>query len=104
MTPTPKEIRKIGDVAMRILWSDGKNVRYDAPFLRDNCHCAACRHELTGERLLPEGSVPPDLKILKSEILGNYALGFQFSDGHSTGIYSFDMLYKFGEALANQSS
>lgn len=91
-TIAPREIRKVGDVAMRIIWSDGKDCRLAAPALRDACQCAACRNELTGERLLPEGSVSPDIRIVKSDIVGNYALGFHFSDGHSTGIYTFEML------------
>lgn len=93
MTPAPTALRKIGDLSFKITWADGKESSYSAFDLRDNCRCAACRNELTGERIL--GEVSKDIKILKSEIMGNYALGFQFSDGHSTGIYTFDWLYSF---------
>lgn len=79
---------------MKIKWNDGCDAQYPALYLRENCQCAACRHELTGERLLNSAALPKDLSILKSEIIGQYALGFLFSDGHSTGIYTFDMLRK----------
>jgi ATP-binding protein involved in chromosome partitioning len=97
MTPAPTALRKIGDQSFKISWADGKESSYSGYDLRDNCRCAACRNELTGERLLAPGSVPKDIKILKSEIMGNYALGFEFSDGHSTGIYTFDWLYGYSK-------
>jgi hypothetical protein len=34
--------------------------------------------------------------VLLDDLVGRYALAFKFSDGHDTGIYSFDMLYKLG--------
>lgn len=89
----PTEIRKRpGGAGMKITWADGHVSEYDAKTLRRECRCAACRHELTGERLLDPATVPDNLTILKAEILGQYALGFLFSDGHSTGIYPFDTL------------
>ncbi len=89
---TPTEIRKIGDRKMKLSWPDGRVCDYEAVTLRANCRCAACRNEHTGELILDPASLPTDIRILKSEILGNYALGFLFSDGHSTGIYTFDYL------------
>ncbi len=79
---------------MKITWSNGRQMEYPAFFLRDNCRCAACQHELTGERLLKTDSIPKDITIQKAEIIGQYALGFHFSDGHSTGIYTYDFLEK----------
>ncbi|MCG3204743.1 MAG: hypothetical protein KCHDKBKB_01459 [Elusimicrobia bacterium] len=73
-------------------WPAMEEKVFSARFLRQECPCAACRHELTGERLLDPSSVPNDLVIVSSEIIGQYALGFQFSDGHSTGIYTFEYL------------
>jgi len=88
----PKEIKKLGDRGMNFVWPDGHESEFDAVTIRENCRCAGCRHELTGKRILQPGSVAADIKILKSEVLGNYALGFVFSDGHSTGIFSYDYL------------
>ena len=91
----PTEIRKLaGGAGMKLSWSDMGTRSFTAQLLRQQCPCAACRHELTGEQLLDPTSVPADLTIAKSEIVGQYALGFHFSDGHSTGIYTFDYLRK----------
>lgn len=89
----PTEIRKRpGGVGLKIAWDDGHSSEYTAAHLRRWCRCAACQHELTGERLLDQASVPETLAIAKADLVGNYAIGFAFSDGHSTGIYSFDWL------------
>lgn len=90
----PSSIRKIGSVAMRLTWEDGHTSEYSAKYLREQCHCAACRHELTGEQLLDPASIPHDLKIVSSQLIGHYALGFEFGDGHRTGIYTFENLRK----------
>ena len=93
MKMMPREIRKkSGGAGMKLDWPDGQVSDFSAAYLRRNCRCAACQHELTGARLLDPKTVPEDLKIERAEILGKYALGFLFSDGHSTGIYSFDWL------------
>lgn len=93
----PREIRKRpGGTGMKIIWDDGRENDYSARDLRLNCHCAACRHEVTGEILLKPESIPAHLTIEKAEIIGQYALGFHFSDGHSTGIYTFDFLREMG--------
>jgi ATP-binding protein involved in chromosome partitioning len=98
----PREIRKLsGGAGMKLVWPDGQVNEFPAAFLRRHCRCAACQHELTGEQLLDPKSVADDLKIEKAQILGQYALGFLFSDGHSTGIYSFDWLRTLGEQPVN---
>ena len=89
----PTEIRKRpGGTGMKFTWADGHLSEYDAAHLRRWCRCATCQHELTGERLLDPASVPDNLTITKAELVGNYAVGFVFSDSHSTGIYSFEWL------------
>ena len=91
----PKEIRKLAEGAgMKISWSDGHEVTWTSYDLREACRCAACRHELTGENLIHPGSIPKDVQILKAQLMGNYALSFLFSDGHSVGIYPFEALRK----------
>jgi ATP-binding protein involved in chromosome partitioning len=89
---------------MKISWPDGLLGDFSASFLRRHCRCAACQHELTGERLLDPASVPDNLTVEKAEILGRYALGFSFSDGHSTGIYTFDWLRSLAEASRQGAS
>ena len=98
MTPetTPAGIKKIGQEKLEITWLDKKVCVYSAQKLRQECRCASCQNELTGERILIQSDVPADLKLLGAETVGNYALSFTFSDNHGSGIYPFDVLRKIG--------
>lgn len=88
----PVQIVEESDREVRITWSDGTESLYNAAQLRRACPCAACIDEWTGKKLLLEESVPDDLFIKKTGIVGRYALNFQFSDGHDSGIFSFNFL------------
>jgi len=88
----PKEIRKVGSEALRITWSDGVTKEYFARLLRQQCPCAACRNEFTGERRLDPNSVSEAIQIITVRPVGRYALSIFFSDNHGTGIYPFEML------------
>ncbi len=91
---SPKTIENVDDLRLRIVWEDGHESVYSFQFLRQNCPCAMCRDEWSGEPLLDPETVPSDTKPTRSEIVGNYAISFSFSDGHGTGIYSFENLRK----------
>jgi DUF971 family protein len=53
--------------------------------------------EGSGEQTLEAARVPLDLSIHRTTPVGRYALAFEFSDGHRTGIYSFDLLRELCE-------
>jgi DUF971 family protein len=89
---SPLSIRKKGGERLTIGWGDGHESVYPARYLRGRCPCAQCVSETTGRRLVFEEHVNPDVQILAARIVGNYALHIEWSDGHSTGIYSFDFL------------
>ncbi|HMT09154.1 MAG TPA: DUF971 domain-containing protein [Pyrinomonadaceae bacterium] len=88
----PTQIIEESDREFSIKWSDDKETRYDAATLRRKCPCAGCVNEWTGEKMLDDGTVPDDLTIKSTAIVGRYALSFTFSDGHDTGIFSFRYL------------
>lgn len=88
----PTGIEKIDDDKLRIVWEDKHESVYSFRFLRQNCPCAMCRDEWSGEMLLDPGDVAEDIRSTKAEIVGNYAISFSFSDGHGAGIYSFENL------------
>lgn len=90
----PKEIRKIGAKELKITWSDDHVSVYSFLWLRQNCQCALCIDEWSGQPLLAREKVPQDIEGLKVSIVGQYAVSIQFSDGHSTGIYLFTLLRK----------
>jgi len=77
---------------LRIEWADGHVSEYEPRYLRLQCRCAGCIDEMSGARLLDPGTVPEDVYPLEIRYVGRYALGFAWSDGHSTGIYPFEML------------
>ncbi len=93
MAALPREITQ-GSRELKIAWEGGSESVYPAALLRRHCPCALCRDEWTGRSTLDPASVPEDLAILKAELVGQYAVAIQFSDGHSTGIYSFENLRK----------
>lgn len=94
MQPSLLEVKKNSASELLFRWSDGHEQTYSAAYLRKNCRCAYCVNELTGERLLNVGNIPDDLGVEKVALVGRYALNFQFSDSHQTGIYPFKLLYE----------
>ena len=89
---TPKRIKRVSPTQTDILWNDGHVGSYPSWYLRENCPCADCVDEFTGERKLVPGSIPAGLERTHVELVGNYALNFKWSDDHSTGLYTFDLL------------
>ena len=75
-----------------ITWSDGQVCSYPHRYLRIQCACASCVEEMTGKRILNVSGVPEDVFAVEYAPVGRYALQFIWSDGHSTGIYPFEML------------
>ncbi len=81
-----------------ITWADGHASHYDFEFLREQCPCATCNDE-RAKKAEVGPAVPSALPMFKPKVkargaqaVGQYAIKIDFSDGHSTGIYSFDML------------
>ena len=77
---------------LRIRWKDGTVSEYPPRYLRLCCPCAGCVEEMTGRPLLDPARVPLDVYPAKIAYVGEYALAFEWSDGHRTGIYPFDYL------------
>jgi DUF971 family protein len=89
----PAEIGPTEDAShLRIRWSDGHVSEYSPRYLRLRCRCAGCVDEYTGVRTLLPEHVPPDVYPLRIVYVGRYAIRFDWSDAHRTGIYSFEML------------
>ncbi len=87
---------------LSVLWEDGHRDDFDVRDLRLDCHCAVCVSETSGRALLDPKSVPPDIAPRVISSVGNYAITFKWSDGHSTGIYTFDHLRAIGERDASK--
>jgi DUF971 family protein len=93
----PIRIEQAGPDELGITWSDGRESRYAVRGLRLACMCAHCVDEWTGEARLDVASVPEDVHPLKIQPVGHYAIQIDWSDGHSTGIYSFRLLRSLDE-------
>jgi DUF971 family protein len=97
---------------LEIRWSTGETIFLPGESLRRNCPCATCQ-ELRGDLSHAKPLAPKKaslLRVVESTVeeatgisrvwpVGNYALGMQWSDGHDTGIFSFDLLRR----LCNQA-
>jgi len=82
---------------VEVAWADGHASRYTFPYLRDHCPCAMCndereKKEKAGNKPEPFPMFKPTVTAKSASPVGNYAIQIEFSDGHATGIYSFDHL------------
>jgi ATP-binding protein involved in chromosome partitioning len=92
--PVPSKIELVTRKQLAIHWSDGKQTSLSSFDLRCQCPCAQCVDEMTGVRRLKPESVSPEIWPQNIAPVGRYALHFQWSDGHSSGIYPFELLRK----------
>src|SRR5262245_57296318 len=90
--PTPSVIRRSDPSKVEIEWSDGATSRFLAAELRRTCPCAQCVNEVTGVRVHDPSTVPDDLRQEDLRLVGNYGVSMRFSDGHHTGIFTFEFL------------
>ncbi len=108
-TVWPEALQRVGEFGLAIQWSDGQRLNYSAVKLRDGCPCATCKEkqrakelekEKTGGKMLKlpvlsAGELQP-LRIVRMQPVGNYAYNISFSDGHDSGIFTFDLLRQLG--------
>jgi DUF971 family protein len=90
---TPTAIRV--DVArnrLEIDWADGHKSACDGATLRLICPCAGCRGHAPGEVEGPTWEAVKSVRIRNAQAVGGYAIRFDFTDAHDTGIYSYDWL------------
>ncbi len=80
---------------MEIAFSDGRSFKLPYEYLRVYSPSAEVRGHGPGQEVLQVGKRAVEIRAL--EPVGSYAVQPQFSDGHSTGIYSWDYLYELGE-------
>lgn len=102
MTILPTKLELVGDDQLLIGWSDGQQRRYSFRELRDACPCATCREKRNAPPAAPvlfpiiSAAETLPLKIEGMKPVGNYAYSIAFSDGHDTGIFTFEFLRSLG--------
>ncbi|HEX9673234.1 MAG TPA: DUF971 domain-containing protein [Burkholderiales bacterium] len=93
--PLPTEIKlHQKSRVLEIAFADGATFRLPCEFLRVYSPSAEVRGHGPGQEVLQTGK--KDVEILRVEPVGQYAVQLHFSDGHDTGIYSWDLLYDYG--------
>ena len=97
----PEHIAISKSKGVKIDWKDGHHSEYELVYLRDKCPCAGCtgahgtpprQPDAPADPASPFQMYKPTLKMLGVEPVGNYAIRIHWSDGHSTGIYSWEHL------------
>jgi DUF971 family protein len=93
----PEHIAISKSKGIKIDWKDQHHSQYPLAYLRDECPCATCtgahgtepqKSNYSGSELFP--MYKPVLRMLDVEPIVSYADRISWSDGHNTGIYSFD--------------
>jgi DUF971 family protein len=95
--PKPKHIELAPTEGLSIEWSDGMRHFYPVLLLRRLSPSADARElrkamQRNPLTVLPTAPSTGALEASRVELVGNYALRIHFSDGHSTGIYSWEYL------------
>jgi DUF971 family protein len=93
--PQPTEIKlHQKSRLLEIAYADGSTFSLPCEFLRVYSPSAEVRGHGPGQEVLQVGK--KDVEITRVEPVGSYAIQLTFSDGHATGIYSWDLLYDYG--------
>lgn len=83
-------------------FADGQHFELDCEYLRTHSPSAEVRgHGLAEPKLL---TGKQDVGIERIEPIGTYAVALHFSDGHASGIYSWDFLYRLGAEMESNKA
>ena len=92
----PRDLRvRIAEQKLTIDWKDGRHSEYALDALRRVCPCATCRTEREQQGANPLRILkfnPTGVRVVNAHLVGNYAIQFEWSDGHKTGIFEFRFL------------
>ena len=99
MTPAPTEIRlNRADKRLEVDFADGSRFCFPAELLRVESPSAEVQGHHPDQRTTVAGR--RHVGITAVEPVGNYAVRLLFDDGHATGIYAWDYLYRLGRDQA----
>ena len=100
LTPAKVRVLKTEGTGVEIDWADGHQSKWSFQWLRDACPCATCVEERKQQGRAP--GIPkakpvlalytPPARPASAHGVGRYAIQFNWEDGHTSGIYSWDFL------------
>ncbi|MCC9605842.1 DUF971 domain-containing protein [Blastopirellula sp. JC732] len=103
MSAFPQQLKLLDDGRLWIEWSDGAQLVYPVRMLRDQSPDALTMEKARLEAEKPANVLPilrPEelapLRITGMNPIGRYAYQIKFSDGHDSGIYTYEYLYALG--------
>lgn len=107
MPAVPAKLSLTPEKKLLIEWSDGSKRVYGVKELRDACPCATCREKRNAPPQTASSMLLPVLSAAEAQPLvlqgmtpvGSYAYAIAFSDGHDTGIFTFELLREIGVAV-----
>jgi ATP-binding protein involved in chromosome partitioning len=85
-------------------WLDGMKTRISHFDLRSGCQCAGCVDEHTGEKILRRDKLDHRVKALEINPVGQYAVAVNWSDGHNSGIYSYQYIRKIDQPQVSSAA
>ncbi len=91
-TLIPSKMALTPEGVLQIEWADGHQSRYTPQNLRGSCPCAECVDEITGKRQVFPQDIAAGIRPREARPVGRYAYQFVWSDGHDTGLYSYEYL------------
>ncbi len=95
MADVPKNVRALQEASvLELVWPDDTSNRLSYRLLRGSCPCASCVNEFTGERVFGPDRVSENIRPTDLSFTGSYALKITWSDGHDTGLYTWEYLAK----------
>lgn len=96
----PRKITVVAHTMLHILWNDGHNGEISLKNLRDHCPCADCQGESVLWRTYkptPKPDTPGKYVVQGITPVGKYGVQFFWGDGHSAGIFTWEMLRELCE-------
>ena len=89
-----------GRTGLEIQWKDSHHCELPYRFLRQKCPCARCDATRLGKdpfHIRPSDDFFENLQLVDIQRVGRYAVRLIWSDGHRTGIYTFEFLRELSE-------
>jgi len=99
MADVPTDIQALSEERLlAVSWGERK-ADFPFVFLRGQCACAQCVNEWTGERILDLAKISAEITIQKMELVGSYAVRIHWSDGHNSGLFTWERLLELSRGV-----